>query len=100
MDFTAFILKGKRKPRTSTSLMTTKKIFPNSGPPFVKIIDQGLASLSSAQPIQGAARFLSATSGLCSGRHSYVLLLAPLLKNPKVTFGCCRDALVTKVTAV
>jgi hypothetical protein len=42
MDFTGFILKGKRKPRTSTSLMTTKrrKIFPNSGPPFVKIIDQ------------------------------------------------------------
>lgn len=24
----------------STSLMTTMKIFPNSGPPFVKIIDQ------------------------------------------------------------
>ncbi|KAK8539569.1 hypothetical protein V6N13_034861 [Hibiscus sabdariffa] len=24
-----------------------------------------------------AARFLSATSGLCSGRHSYVLLLLP-----------------------
>lgn len=30
---------------------------------------------------------------LCSGRHSYVLLLAPLLKNPKVAFGCCRDRL-------
>ena len=27
-------------------------------------------------------------------------LLAPLLKNPKVTFGCCRDALVTKVAGV
>ncbi|KAL8128429.1 hypothetical protein V2J09_009019, partial [Rumex salicifolius] len=32
-----------------------------------------------AQPIQGAARFLSATSGLCSGRHSYVLFLVPYL---------------------
>ncbi|MCD7464120.1 hypothetical protein HAX54_052159 [Datura stramonium] len=83
VDFTAFILKGKRKPRTSTSLMTTKKIFPNSGPPFVKIIDQGLASLSSSQPIQGFARFLSATSGLCSGRHSYVLLLSPYLRTQR-----------------
>jgi len=26
--------------------------------------------------------------------------LCPLLKNPKVTFGCCLDALVTKVTGV
>ena len=26
--------------------------------------------------------------------------LPPPLKNPKVTFGCCRDALVTKVTGV
>ncbi|KAK7296146.1 hypothetical protein VNO77_50739 [Canavalia gladiata] len=43
-------------------------------------LDQGLASSSSAQPIQGAARFLSATSGLCSGRHSYVLLFAPYLR--------------------
>ncbi|KAF3677605.1 hypothetical protein FXO38_03705 [Capsicum annuum] len=90
------ILKGKRKPLTSASLMMTKKIFSNSGPSFVNIIDQGLASLSFAQPIQGAACFLSATSGLCSGRHSYMLLLAPLLKNLKVTFGCCCDALVMK----
>ena len=34
------------------------------------------------------------------GIHSYVLLFAPLLKNPKVTFGCCLDALVTKVAGV
>lgn len=26
--------------------------------------------------------------------------LCPLLTNPKVTFGCCLDALVTKVTGV
>jgi hypothetical protein len=25
---------------------------------------------------------------------------SPLLKNPKVSFGCCRDALVTKVTGL
>lgn len=25
---------------------------------------------------------------------------SPLLKNPKVTFGCCLDALVTKVAGV
>ncbi|KAK7231999.1 hypothetical protein RIF29_48028 [Crotalaria pallida] len=37
-------------------------------------------STSSAQPIQGAARFLSAASGLRSGRHSYVLLFAPYLR--------------------
>ncbi|PHT80119.1 hypothetical protein T459_18171 [Capsicum annuum] len=34
------ILKGKRKPLTSASLMMTKKIFSNSGPSFVNIIDQ------------------------------------------------------------
>lgn len=62
--------------------------------------DRGSLLQAPPKPIQGAARFLSATSGLCSGRHSYVLLLAPPLKNPKVTFGCCRDALVTKVPGV
>jgi hypothetical protein len=36
--------------------------------------------LRSAHPIQGAACFLSATSGLCSVRHSYVLLFVPYLR--------------------
>ena len=36
------------------------------------------------------------TSGLSSGRHSYVLLCAPYFVNLKLTFGCCLDALVTK----
>ncbi|MCD7454392.1 hypothetical protein HAX54_024759 [Datura stramonium] len=80
MDFTAFILKGKREALTSTSLMTTKKIFPNSGPPFVKIIDQPLVA------------YVVVGIPTCSS-------LPPISKNPKVTFGCCRDALVTKYTS-
>lgn len=43
----------------------------------------GLAFLSFAQSIQGVARFLLATRGLCSGLHSYVLLLAPYLRTQR-----------------
>ena len=61
------------QPFSSTNLQTPRK-------PSLCSWDYGLVSSSSAQPIQGAVRFLSATSGLCSGRHSYVLLLAPSKK--------------------
>ena len=37
-------------------------------------------SLLQVPPNLYKARFLSATSNLCSGRHSYVLLLAPYLR--------------------
>ncbi|MCD7469705.1 cytochrome c oxidase subunit 2 [Datura stramonium] len=47
-------------------------------PSLYKFSDEGLASLSSAQPIQGVALFLSATSGLCSGRHTYMSYLERL----------------------
>ncbi|WMV57576.1 hypothetical protein MTR67_050961 [Solanum verrucosum] len=56
-----------------TPTLRRKKSFPK-----VKV-----NSSRSAQPIQGAARFLSATSGLCSGRHSYVLFLAPYLRTQR-----------------
>lgn len=52
------------------------------------------------QPIQAAICFLSTTSGLCSGWRFYVLLLAPLRNNTRVTFGCCHDALVMKVVGI
>ncbi|KAH0656783.1 hypothetical protein KY290_006377 [Solanum tuberosum] len=75
MDFTAFILKGKRKPRTSTSLMTTKKIFPNSGPPFVKIIDQKVGfvgSLISTPPVLVRPGPWSSVSGLPADKISEI----------------------------
>ncbi|KAH0674341.1 hypothetical protein KY284_025428 [Solanum tuberosum] len=70
-----FILKGKRKPRTSTSLMTTKKIFPNSGPPFVKIIDQKVGfvgSLISTPPVLVRPGPWSSVSGLPADKISEI----------------------------